>query len=48
MSKRFRYTNGFISTVSDKVAVILEKKGQGRPIGEAKQEEKPVKEKAEK
>lgn len=48
MSKQFRYKNGYVGTVSDAVAVILEKKGEGKAIGDAKAKEKAdAKEKAE-
>lgn len=36
MSKRFKYSNGYEGVVSDEVAAILEKKGQGKIIGEEK------------
>lgn len=45
MAKKFRYKNGFVSVVSDKVAEILDKKGEGKALGEAPQ--KPAEEKAE-
>jgi hypothetical protein len=35
MAKIFRYNNGFKGTVSDEVAVILEKKGEGKIVGDA-------------
>lgn len=34
MSKVFRYKNGYKGVVSDAVAVILEKKGEGKSLGE--------------
>jgi hypothetical protein len=35
MAKIFRYNNGFKGTVSDEVAAILEKKGEGKIVGAA-------------
>jgi len=35
MSKEFKYKNGFVGTVSDAVAAILEKKGEGKVVGTA-------------
>jgi hypothetical protein len=32
MSKKFQYQNGFIGVVSDAVAPILEKKGEGKVV----------------
>ena len=41
MSKKFEYKNGYVGTVSDPVAIILAKRGDGRIVGDAK---KPPKE----
>lgn len=35
MSNKFLYKNGYEGVVSDAVAVILEKKGEGKIVGEA-------------
>ena len=45
MSVKFKYKNGFEGVVSDEVAKVLEKKGEGKIIGEA---EKPAPKKEEK
>lgn len=40
MSKKFKYANGFEGVVNDGVAVILEKKGQGKVVGESPKDDK--------
>jgi len=41
MSKEFKYKNGFVGTVSDAVAAILEKKGEGKVVGTAEPAKAP-------
>lgn len=43
MSKRFEYKNGYIGVVSDDVAQILEKKGEGKILDGKPEPPKPVK-----
>jgi len=41
MSKKVIYGNGYVGTVSDKVADILVKKGEVKLVDEPKKEPKP-------
>lgn len=41
MAKFVKYKNGYKGTVSDKVAVILERKGEVKIIGDAKAKPEP-------
>jgi hypothetical protein len=42
MSKKVRYSNGYVGTVSDSVAEILTKKKEATIIGEAVKPAKPA------